>query len=77
MFVFYLVELPAQNAECIYTSLLQCLEEHGFNSEILSNRLIGFASDGASVMFGSHSGVAKKVQQAFQMLFYGTVSIIA
>ena len=64
-FYLDLVELPAQNAECIYTSLLQYLEEHGFTSEMLSNRLIGFASDGASVMFGSHSGVAKKVQQAF------------
>ena len=40
-FYLDLVELPAQNAECIYTSLLRCLEEHGFSSEILSNRLIG------------------------------------
>ena len=39
-------------------------EVHGFSSEILSNQLIGFTSEGASAMFGPHFGVAKK-QQAF------------
>ena len=64
-FSLYLIELSKQNAECIYATLLQCLEVHRFSLDIISNRLIGFASDGASVMVGSHSGVAKKVQQAF------------
>ena len=64
-FYLDLIELPEQNAECIYTTLIQCLEVHGFTKELLSQRLIGFASDGASVMFGSHSGVAKRVQQSF------------
>ena len=49
---------------CIYV-LLQCLEVHWFSSEILANQLIGFTSDGASVIFFSHSAVAKKGQQAF------------
>ena len=63
--MIYVVELPAQNAEGIYHSLLKCLESHGFSSEILLERLIGFASDGASVMFGSHTGVAKRIQSVF------------
>ena len=29
-FYLDLIELPEQNAECIYTTLLQCLEVHGF-----------------------------------------------
>jgi len=44
---------------------MQCLETHGFTMVLLSQKLIGFASDGASVMFGSHCGVAKRVQQSF------------
>ena len=50
---------------CVNYILLQCLEVHGFSSEILANQLIGFASDDASVIFVSHSVVAKKGQQAF------------
>ncbi|XP_065891820.1 E3 SUMO-protein ligase KIAA1586-like [Dysidea avara] len=64
-FYLDLIELPGQDAESIYKTLLKCLESYGFSSEILSDQLIGFASDGASVMFGSQSGVAKRIQNAF------------
>ena len=38
---------------------------YGFTLHVLSEKLICFASDGASVMLGSQSGVASRIQQVF------------
>ena len=59
-----LVELQNQGAECIYTTLMECLNVHGFTLEVLVERLISFATDGASVMLGSQSGVATRIQRS-------------
>ena len=50
-FYLDLIELPEQNAECIYNTLMQCLETHGFTMALLSQKLIGFASDGVWITF--------------------------
>ncbi|KAJ8871956.1 hypothetical protein PR048_028296 [Dryococelus australis] len=47
-----LVELSDENLLC-------CLEKHGFDSEYLKQHLVGFSSEGASVIIGKHSGVAQ------------------
>lgn len=54
-----LVELACTNAQSILTSLLQCLNVHGFSDDFISNNLVGIATDGASVMLGKKSGVCK------------------
>ncbi|KAJ8871502.1 hypothetical protein PR048_027824 [Dryococelus australis] len=55
-----LVKLSDEKSETIFQSLLGCLEKHGFDSEYLKQNLVGFTSDGASVMLGKHSAVAQK-----------------
>ena len=40
---------------------MNCLERHGFTLQVLSEKLICFACDGASVMLGSKSGVAARI----------------
>ena len=54
---FYLdiVELDNQGAECIFKTLMNCLK----TLQVLSEKLI---CDGASVMLGSKSGVAARIQ---------------
>lgn len=64
-FYLDLVELDGQGAECIFTSLMKCLNGHGFTIQVLSEKLICFACDGASVMLGSKTGVGTRIQQAF------------
>ncbi len=61
---FYLdiVELDNQGAEFIVNSPMKCLEEHGFTQQFLSEKLICFA---ASVVLGSRSGVATRIQDIF------------
>ena len=60
-----IVELvDGQGADSIFNSLMKCLDKHGFTLEVLIEKLICFASDGASVMLGSNSGVAARVQHA-------------
>ena len=60
-----LVELEGQEAETIYTSLLNSLHCAGFDSEYLRNNLIAFCSDGASVMLGRNSGVGTRLKNDF------------
>ncbi|XP_050505351.1 E3 SUMO-protein ligase KIAA1586-like [Diabrotica virgifera virgifera] len=55
-----LVELPDQRAESVFNSTLKCLEQYGFDNGYLKQNLVSFTSDGASVMLGKHSGVAKR-----------------
>ena len=60
-----LVHLPRQDAQTIYDSLLQALSVNGFNSSYLQRTLVGFCSDGASVMLGKTSLVAVKLKNDF------------
>lgn len=58
---FDLIELPDQRAETITQHLLNCLGAHGFHDAYLKKHFVAFASDGASVMLGCKSGVAKQL----------------
>jgi hypothetical protein len=64
-FFLDLVELESTDAKSITDALLTNLAKHGFTHEYLSENLICFASDGASVMTGSKSGVATSLQQMY------------
>ena len=60
-----IIELNDQGAECIFITLMECLEMNVFTSHVLLKKLIHFALDGASVMLGSRSGVASRIKQVF------------
>ena len=60
-----LIELSDQKAETIEHSLLACLNSHGFDDNYLKKHLIAFTSDGASVMLGKKSGVAKRLSDRY------------
>ncbi|KAK0147671.1 E3 SUMO-protein ligase KIAA1586 [Merluccius polli] len=65
-FVFLeLIELPNQWADTIVQHLLKCLSSHGFDDAYLRKHLVAFASDGASVMLGRKSGVAKQLSERY------------
>lgn len=64
-FFLDIIELDDQGAECIFSTLMKCLDMYGFTSHVLSEKLICFASDGAFVMLGSRSGVASRIQEVF------------
>ena len=51
-----LLELNATNASEIANQILNCLHRHGFSNSYLSDNILGFCSDGASVMIGSNTG---------------------
>ncbi|KAJ3609191.1 hypothetical protein NHX12_023715 [Muraenolepis orangiensis] len=54
-----LVELESQRAKDIEEALLNCLDTAGFTEEWLQMNWVSFVSDGASVMLGKNSGVAR------------------
>jgi hypothetical protein len=57
-----LAKINQTNAATITQSILQSLESYaGISGEELAAKFIGFASDGASVMMGSNSGVATRL----------------
>lgn len=60
-----LVELKNQKADTIHNAVLECLKSAGFSFSYLKQHLVGFCSDGASVMLGSKSGVATRLKQSF------------
>ncbi|KAJ3582095.1 hypothetical protein NHX12_015889 [Muraenolepis orangiensis] len=61
-----LVELDSMSAAHIKEQIMGCLLKNGFTVELLREILIGFFSDGASVMLGVMSGVGKLLQDDFQ-----------
>ena len=63
-----LLELNATNASKIANQILNCLHRHGFSNSYLSDNLLGFCSDGASVMTGSNNGVFTQLKQKFPRL---------
>ncbi|XP_054873424.1 E3 SUMO-protein ligase KIAA1586-like [Amphiprion ocellaris] len=64
-FPLELVELDSLNAAHIKVKLLTCLQKNGLSSQLLQQQLIGFCSDGASVMLGVKSGVGKLLKDDF------------
>lgn len=56
-----IVELPKTDAATITTYLINALAAFGFDSQFLTENLICFACDGASVMLGMKSGVATQL----------------
>uniref|UniRef100_A0A672GNY5 Uncharacterized protein n=1 Tax=Salarias fasciatus TaxID=181472 RepID=A0A672GNY5_SALFA len=60
-----LVELDRLSAAHIKDKIMACLLKNGFTIELLREVLIGFCSDGASVMLGTKSGVGKLLQIDF------------
>ena len=64
-FFIDLVELSSQSAEHITTAILDCLSKFGMTRDVLKNRLVGFACDGASVMLGRTGGVAARLLELF------------
>ncbi|KAJ3583827.1 hypothetical protein NHX12_015545 [Muraenolepis orangiensis] len=60
-----LVELDSMSAAHIKEQIMGCLLKNGFTVELLREILIGFCSDGASVMLGVKSGVGKLLQDDF------------
>lgn len=69
MIFLSLVELQNQRAEEITSSLLATLKSHGFLEEYLQENWISFVSDGASVLMGKSSGVAKRLLEIYPNLF--------
>ncbi|KAE9535982.1 hypothetical protein AGLY_007883 [Aphis glycines] len=69
-FNLYLIELPNTSAETITKSLLDCLQNYGFEKTFLDECLIAFACDGASVMIGKNSGAAMRLKMAFPKLIF-------
>lgn len=62
---FDLVELEKQDSQSIYSTLLKSLSQGGFTMEYLRKNLVGFCSDGASVMLGRKSGVGARLKKDF------------
>jgi hypothetical protein len=57
-----LAKINRTNAITITQSILESLEKYAnISKKVLAERFIGFASDGASVMMGSNSGVASRL----------------
>ena len=63
-----LLELDSTDANSIVTSLLKCLRNNGFTDDILHERWVGFACDGASVMLGRQAGVYAQLHAIFPQL---------
>ena len=54
-----LVELESLYASHIADKIVDCLLKNGYSIELLLEIIIGFCSDGTSVMLGTKSGVGK------------------
>jgi len=63
-----LLELSSLTADVIVETLLDCLIGHGFTEDILADRFLGLATDGASVMLGKHAGVYAQLKAQFPNL---------
>jgi len=67
-FFLGLIELEQTTAACMTDTLMKCLHDLGLDDDVLRTSLICFASDGASVMVGTRSGVASMLLQRFPQL---------
>ena len=65
-FVFAdLIELEKQDAETIYAALIKSLAKYGFDDFYLTQNLLAFTSDGASVMLGKNNGVGTRIAKKY------------
>ena len=65
-FVFAdLIELEKQDAETIYAALIKSLAKYGFDDFYLTQNLLAFTSDGASVMLRKNSGVGTRIAKKY------------
>ena len=62
------VELQSTNAEGITEALLSCLLGHALDNAFLNECLLGFCSDGSSVMLGRKAGVFARLKIKFPRL---------
>uniref|UniRef100_A0A3B3CBF3 DUF4371 domain-containing protein n=1 Tax=Oryzias melastigma TaxID=30732 RepID=A0A3B3CBF3_ORYME len=69
VFPLDLVDLDSLCAAHIKEKLINCLLKNGFTMQLLQELLIGFCSDGASVMLGVKSGVGKLLKDDFPSFF--------
>jgi hypothetical protein len=60
-----LIELENTTADHIYICIIHTLNIYGFSDSFLNRNFISFCSDGASVMLGNKSGVARKLREKF------------
>ncbi|XP_026555953.1 E3 SUMO-protein ligase KIAA1586-like isoform X2 [Pseudonaja textilis] len=60
-----LVELEKQDADTIFSSVMESLNNIGLTKNYLEKNLIGFCSDGASIMLGRKSGVSTRIAKEF------------
>ena len=60
-----LVDLESLCASHIADKIVDCLLKNGYSIELLQEVIIGFCSDGASVMLGTTSGVGKLLKDKF------------
>ena len=60
-----LVELKSLCASHIADKIVECLLKNGYSIELLQEVIIGFCSDGASVMLGTKSGVGNLLKYKF------------
>lgn len=60
-----LVELESVTSLGIFDAVIQCLEGHKLDDNVLKNRLIAVACDGAAVMLGRKSGVGSLLKDKF------------
>lgn len=61
-FMFFdLIQLPDQEVDIVAKCSLDCLQKHGFEDSSMKQNLVVFASDGASIMLGTKSGIAKRL----------------
>ncbi|XP_015675691.1 E3 SUMO-protein ligase KIAA1586 homolog [Protobothrops mucrosquamatus] len=60
-----LVELEKQDAETICSSVMESLNNVGLTKNYLEKNLIGFCSDGGSIMLGRKSGVSTRIAEEF------------
>ena len=63
-----LVELESLCASHIADKIVDCLLKNGYSIELLQKVIIGFCSDGASVMLGTKSGVGKLLEDKFSAI---------
>ena len=60
-----LAELESLCASHIADKIVDCLLKNGYSIELLQEVIIGFCSDGASVMLGTKSGAGKLLKDKF------------
>ncbi|KAF3833310.1 hypothetical protein F7725_026975 [Dissostichus mawsoni] len=63
-FFLDLLELESTTADGIISQLLNCLQKYGLDDAFLKECLVGFCSEGASVMVGRKNGVYTKLRNA-------------